>query len=129
MLRKLISSPLAANSLRRAFASASVGPVLGCGSNVVDIISRVRALPKAGEKGYFEDPEVLVSARIVGGVTLNHLAWASTFGTPTGLFAFQGDDDNGVMVRAKMEELGISTEHIVHGPDYVTSVSHIFLDT
>jgi sugar/nucleoside kinase (ribokinase family) len=86
-------------------------------------------LPKAGEKGYFEDPEVLVDARIVGGVTLNHLAWASAFGTPTGLFAFQGDDDNGVMVREKMEELGVSTEHIVHSSDYVTSVSHIFLDS
>ena len=103
--------------------------MLGCGSNVVDIISRVRALPQAGEKGYFEDPEVLVSARIVGGVTLNHLAWASSLGTPTGLFAFQGDDDNGEMVRSKMGELGVSTEHIVHGSEYVTSVSHIFLDS
>jgi ribokinase len=96
---------------------------------VVDIISRVRALPQAGEKGYFEDPEVLVNARIVGGVTLNHLAWASALGVPTGLFAFQGTDDNGVMVRNKMDDLGISTEHLQVGPQYVTSVSHIFLDT
>ena len=48
---------------------------------------------------------------------------------PTGLFAFQGDDDNGEMVRSKMGELGVSTEHIVHGSEYVTSVSHIFLDS
>ena len=110
-------------------AASSSAPVLGCGSNVVDIISRVRALPQAGEKGYFEDPEVLVNARIVGGVTLNHLAWASALGVPTGLFAFQGTDDNGVMVRAKMDELGISTEHLLVGSQYVTSVSHIFLDS
>ena len=71
------------------------GVVLGCGSNVVDVISRVRALPQAGEKGYFADPEVLVSAQIVGGVTLNHLAWASALGVPTGLFALQGAAANG----------------------------------
>jgi len=44
-------------------------------SNVVDIFMRVREIPKAGDKGYFSDPLKTVEGRVVGGVTLNHLAW------------------------------------------------------
>ena len=30
----------------------------GCGSNVVDVIFRTKALPRAGEKGYFEPQDL-----------------------------------------------------------------------
>ncbi len=45
----------------------------------------MRAIPKVGEKGFFFSPTKILEASIVGGVTLNHLAWASALGVPTGL--------------------------------------------
>jgi hypothetical protein len=42
------------------------GLVLGCGSNVVDMFYRLKALPAPGEKGYFADERILHDA-VVGG--------------------------------------------------------------
>ena len=61
-------SACSASPFSSSSAATGGGVVLGCGSNVLGVISRVRALPQAGEKGYFADPEVLVSAQIVGGL-------------------------------------------------------------
>src|SRR5690242_10391638 len=91
-------------------ASSGAPLVLGCGSNVVDKFHLVKVdslfrpdhmlphgcfcaqkMPKAGEKGYFAGDKV-ETASVVGGVTLNHLSWASVLGVPTGLLALQGDD-------------------------------------
>jgi hypothetical protein len=80
------------------------------------------------------------------GVTLNHLAWASSLGAPTSLLALQvglvlpklsfhdavyilqGDDENGKLIREKLAELNVSSKYIQHGPEYATSVSHIILN-
>lgn len=90
-------------SFSTSSSSSSVPPrgktsklVLGCGSNVVDKYYPVRRWPKEGTKGFFLEENVC-SARVVGGVTLNHLVWARALGTPTGLLALQGTDDNGVV--------------------------------
>jgi hypothetical protein len=64
-------------------SSPSLG-VIGLGSNVVDRFYRVRGAeglgPIVGQKGYFSS-----EGNVVGGVTLNHLAWArcgGRFGWP-----------------------------------------------
>merc|ERR1712159_320414 len=49
--------------------------VLGCGSNVVDYFFKVKSVPNSGEKGYFKSPTQILERTVVGGVTLNHLAW------------------------------------------------------
>ena len=52
--------------------------VLGMGSNVVDVFFKVRSLPiVGGTKTFFADPQRPVAGEVVGGVTLNHLAWAA----------------------------------------------------
>lgn len=103
--------------------------VYGCGSNVVDVIFRTKALPQAGEKGYF-DPNVPVpEAEVVGGVTLNHLAWARLLGVKTGLLALQGDDCKlGQTIRAKLKAIDVDTSCIQVSHEYRTSLSHILLD-
>ena len=128
-----ISSLSRATCQRRSYPTlprsvSSQASILGCGSNVVDVFFRVRAMPVAGTKGYFQDPTKVVEGTVVGGVTLNHLCWAAALGAPTGLLALQGNDDLGVTIRDKLGDIGVSTEHIKHGPDYATSVSHILLD-
>eukprot|EP00462_Mataza_sp_D1_P021607 CAMPEP_0175128752 /NCGR_PEP_ID=MMETSP0087-20121206/5101_1 /TAXON_ID=136419 /ORGANISM="Unknown Unknown, Strain D1" /LENGTH=584 /DNA_ID=CAMNT_0016410845 /DNA_START=47 /DNA_END=1801 /DNA_ORIENTATION=+ len=103
--------------------------VLGCGSNVVDKFFRVRALPKPGEKGYFESPTKIVEDSVVGGVTVNHLAWAKMLGVPTGLLALQGNDSSGKMIRKQMESMGLSTQFIEVDDSYTTAESYVMLQT
>ena len=98
--------------------------VMGSGSNVVDLFFPMRMLPKPGDKTYFAN-EVMVSETVVGGVTLNHLAWARALGVPTALMALQGADANGEVIRAKMRAMGVSTDFVRVSADYATSVSHI----
>lgn len=101
--------------------------VLGCGSNVVDKFFKVRALPRPGEKGYFQSPTRIVEGSVVGGVTVNHLAWASMLGVPTGLLALQGSDSSGVLIREKMDSMGMSTKFIEVSDQFTTAESLIFL--
>ena len=98
---------------------------MGCGSNVVDKFYPLRRWPKEGQKGFFLEENVC-SARVVGGVTLNHLVWARALGTPTGLLALQGTDDNGVAVRQALEDMGVDTSAIRVNEKYTTSISHCF---
>ena len=83
-----------------AVADSALPGCVGCGSNVVDRFFRVRAIPKVGEKGFFFSPTKILEDSIVGGVTLNHLAWAAELGVPVGLLALQGDDEAGRLVRS-----------------------------
>lgn len=115
-------------AISRAFSSAAPA-VVGCGSNVVDVFFRVKAMPKAGMKGYFADPRKAVEDTVVGGVTLNHLGWAQVLGVPTALLALQGSDANGMLIRAAMEDLGVSAQYLQVSNSYTTSVSHIFSST
>ena len=97
-------------------------------SNVVDIFHKVRALPAAGHKGYFQIPTEPISARLVGGVTLNHLCWARLMGANTSLLALQGRDDNGALIRRTMSDFGVGADTVHVSDAHCTSVSHIFLD-
>lgn len=116
-------------SRARSFATDPSGsaPIVGCGSNVVDLFYRVKELPKPGDKGYFSFASPLVDT-VVGGVTLNHLCWARALGAPTGLMALQGEDDNGRTIRAALKERDVSTSTVRVSPEYGTSVSHVFVD-
>ena len=61
---------------------------------VVDLIYRVPRIIRADEKLILEhhsDGDLL--KRVVGGVTLNHLAWASVLGLRAGIFGKQADDE------------------------------------
>lgn len=100
-------------------------PFLSIVSNVVDKFYPLRRWPKEGQKGFFLEENVC-SARVVGGVTLNHLVWARALGTPTGLLALQGTDDNGVAVRQTLEGMGVDTSAIRVNENYTTSISHCF---
>jgi arabinose-5-phosphate isomerase len=82
--------------------------VVGIGSNVVDVIYRTNKIAGPEEKTYilFNDEGRIVK-EVIGGVTLNHLAWANLLGLPTGLFGFQGDDRYGTMIREEMDRHGI----------------------
>eukprot|EP00040_Diaphanoeca_grandis_P016497 m.85136 g.85136 ORF g.85136 m.85136 type:complete len:595 (-) comp25835_c0_seq2:324-2108(-) len=109
-----------------AYNQAAI-PVVGCGSNVVDLFLRLRALPKPGEKGFFASPTSIVEATIVGGVTLNHLSWANLLGVPTGGMFLQGNDPSGIKIRNEMEKQGLSTQHVVVSDEYTTAESYVLL--
>ncbi len=99
-------------------------PVVGGGSNVVDIIYHVNQIAKGDEKTYIVPNEqgLTVSER-PGGVTLNHLAWSSLLGVPTGLFGFQGDDQYGNIIRDEMDRHRIERSAILIRKGYLSSFS------
>jgi len=102
---------------------------MGIGSNVVDVIARVNQIAGPEEKTYIlphEDGTVI--QEVVGGVTLNHLAWARLLGTPTGLFGYQGDDHYGAVIRATMDRHRINREHVRVLPHTATGFSVIYVD-
>jgi arabinose-5-phosphate isomerase len=80
-----------------------------------------------------EDEKVLLAAgrepavrRLVGGVTLNHVGWASLFGLHCALFGKQADDDEGRFLRAGMTRLGITHEMDLSGSH--SSFAHVYVD-
>ncbi len=87
--------------------------VVGAGSNVVDVIYRVNRIAGPEEKTYIvPDEGGAIVSEVVGGVTLNHLAWSALLGVPAGLFGFQGDDRFGAMIRDEMDRRGIDRSAI-----------------
>lgn len=98
--------------------------VVGIGSNVVDVIYRVNRIACPEEKTYilFNDQGSVVK-EVIGGVTLNHLAWANLLGLPTGLFGFQGDDRYGIMIRNEMDRHGIDRSAVQVKPNSPSSFS------
>jgi sugar/nucleoside kinase (ribokinase family) len=68
------------------------------------------ALPKPGEKGFFADNMKILDTSVVGGVTLNHLAWAAQLSVPVGGMFLQGNDAAGKMIRDAMAKLGVSVD-------------------
>ena len=57
----------------------------------------------------------------MGGVTLNHLAWASLLGVKSGLMALQGDDPAGELVREAMKDKGVSTDCVSVHKEFTVS--------
>jgi arabinose-5-phosphate isomerase len=82
--------------------------LVGVGSMVVDSFHRVPRMLGPDEKVLLQPPmgEPAVT-RQVGGVVLNHLAWASVLGLRVAVFGKQANDENGRFLRSGMTRLGI----------------------
>jgi len=101
--------------------------VVGIGSMVVDRMHRAPRLLGADEKGVLR---ALATGRpvqpTIGGVVLNHLGWAAALGLRTGIFGLGADDENGRLLRAAMDRLGIARSIDLDGS--ASSVAEIFVD-
>jgi arabinose-5-phosphate isomerase len=94
---------------------------------VVDLIYRTPRIIGCEEKialGKYETGEAV--KMLVGGVTLNHLSWASLLGLRTGIFGKQGDDEYGRFLRAGMDRYRIDKHITLDGSS--SSFAHIFVD-
>jgi arabinose-5-phosphate isomerase len=101
--------------------------LVGIGSMVVDLIYRTPRIIGSEEKialGRYETGEAV--KRLVGGVTLNHLSWASLLGLNVGIFGKQGDDELGRFLRAGMDGYCIDKHLTLDGSS--SSFAHIFVD-
>ena len=98
----------------------------GTGSMVVDLICSTPRFIGEDEKILLEGraPEPVVR-RLVGGVTLNHLGWASLLGVRCAIFGKQADDPEGRFLRAGMERLGIACELDLSGS--ASSFAHVYV--
>ncbi len=87
--------------------------VIGVGSNNIDVVYRADGIagPEAKRNLVPHAPGAMMK-ELIGGVTLNHLGWASVLGIKTGLLAKQADDAYGKMMRSAMKEFGIDSSHI-----------------
>ncbi len=100
--------------------------LVGIGSMVVDLIYRAPRIVGAEEKivlGKYPTGEVV--KKLVGGVTLNHLAWASLLGLRVGIFGKQGDDEYGRFLRAGMDRYRIDKHLTLDGSS--SSFAQIFV--
>jgi len=101
--------------------------LVGIGSMVVDLIYRAPRIIGAEEKiilNHYPSGEVI--KQLVGGLTLNHLAWASLLGLRVGIFGKQGDDEYGRFLRAGMDRYRIDKHLTLDGSS--SSFAHIFVD-
>src|SRR5262245_25002751 len=102
--------------------------LVGVGSMVVDLIYRTPRLISGEEKiklrQYDSGGETM--KMLVGGVTLNHLSWASLLGLRVGIFGKQGDDEYGRFLRAGMDRHRIDKHITLDGS--ASSSAHIFVD-
>jgi arabinose-5-phosphate isomerase len=101
--------------------------LVGIGSMVVDLIYRTPRIIGSEEKialGKHSGGEAV--KMLVGGVTLNHLSWASLLGLRTGIFGKQGDDEYGRFLRAGMDRYGLDKHITLDGAS--SSFAHIFVD-
>src|SRR5262245_47446151 len=101
--------------------------VVGVGSMVVDLIYLAPRLISGEEKIKLRSYETGETMKmLVGGVTLNHLSWASLLGLRVGIFGKQGDDEYGRFLRAGMDRHRIDKHITLDGS--ASSTAHIFLD-
>ena len=93
------------------------------------VIDRMHRTPRAigaGEKGTLRDLGGGPVSTRIGGVVLNHLGWAAALGLRTGIFGLGADDENGRLLRAAMDRLGIA--HSIERNGSASSVAEIFVD-
>jgi sugar/nucleoside kinase (ribokinase family)/D-arabinose 5-phosphate isomerase GutQ len=101
--------------------------LVGIGSMVVDLIYRTPRIIGCEEKialARYETGEAV--KKLVGGVTINHLSWASLLGLQVGIFGKQGDDEYGRFLREGMDRYKIDKELTLDGSS--SSFAHIFVD-
>lgn len=94
---------------------------------VVDLIYRTPRIIGSEEKialGKYETGEAV--KMLVGGVTINHLSWASLLGLRVGIFGKQGEDEYGRFLRAGMDRYRIDKHITLDGAS--SSFAHIFVD-
>jgi sugar/nucleoside kinase (ribokinase family)/D-arabinose 5-phosphate isomerase GutQ len=102
--------------------------LVGIGSMVVDLIYRTPRLISGEEKiklRQYNDGGGTVKT-MVGGVTLNHLSWASLLGLRVGICGKQADDEYGRLLRAGMDRHRIDKQITLDGS--ASSSAHIFVD-
>jgi sugar/nucleoside kinase (ribokinase family)/D-arabinose 5-phosphate isomerase GutQ len=101
--------------------------LVGIGSMVVDLIYRTPRIIGPEEKIILDKYPGRESVRqLVGGVTLNHLAWASILGLRVGIFGKQGDDDYGRFLRKGMDRYHIDQHITTDGSS--SSFALLFVD-
>ena len=98
----------------------------GIGSMVVDAIHRVPRILGPDEKLLLDAASGSVEARLVGGVVLNHLAWASLLGVRVAIFGKQARDVDGRFLRDGMARLGIDVHLDLSGD--ISSSAHVFVE-
>ncbi len=101
--------------------------IVGIGSMVVDLIyctPRIIGLEEKIALRKYETGEPF--KKLVGGVTVNHLSWASLLGLRVGIFGKQGDDDYGRFLRDGMSRYHIDKHITLDGSS--SSFAHIFVD-
>ena len=94
------------------------------GSNVVDVFFRLRGR----WTNFLARKATSQRTEVVGGVTLNHLTWASSLGVPTALAALQGEDEPGRSIRAAMQLHNVSSGALAVRAGASSSVSHVMLE-
>ena len=102
--------------------------IVGCGSITMDMFLSADRLIGQGEKTILipaADGEYI--SKRVGGVTLNHIAWATILGLKTSFFGRHGDDDVSRFIVDKMDLFGIGREHIRRDGD-TTAMAIILVD-
>jgi sugar/nucleoside kinase (ribokinase family) len=101
--------------------------LVGIGSMVVDLIYRTPRIIGREEKIALRKHETgEMIERLVGGVTLNNLSWASLLGLRVGIFGKQGDDEYGRFLREGMDRYRIDKHLTLDGSS--SSSAHIFVD-
>jgi arabinose-5-phosphate isomerase len=96
--------------------------VIGIGSVVLDIIFPVDKILGPESKGLLHEQH-----RMLGGVVLNHLSWASSLGLKAGVFGVGADDADGAFLRQGMDGFGIDHSHFLKSGDS-TAVAWIYVD-
>lgn len=96
--------------------------VIGIGSVVLDRIYQADRILGAESKGMVRSVQ-----EFVGGVVLNHLAWAQVLGLQAGLFGRQGDDKPGATIRAYLDRIGMDRTHLRTDGEG-SSTANIFVD-
>jgi sugar/nucleoside kinase (ribokinase family) len=113
--------------LRRQAPMEKRFDLVGIGSMVVDLIYRTPRIIGSEEKIALSNYETGESVKkLVGGVTLNHLSWASLLGLRVGIFGKQGEDELGRFLRAGMDRYGIDKHITCEGSS--SSFAQIFVD-
>lgn len=96
--------------------------IAGIGSTVVDIIHDADSILGPESKGLLRG-----ASRHIGGVTLNHLCWASVLGVNASLFGIGADDEAGHYLRRGLDAFGVNHDHYLKS-GLRTAQSQIFVD-